>query len=97
MIKDLEGFIDKPWHDVSQYSIGYGCSTTYAEKYGFDPKELSKEESFEKNRAFCRKILPTCEEFGVNVLVENSCKINMGDMYYPNSAKDILEFLSWRL
>ena len=58
-------------------------------------KELSKEESFEKNRAFCRKILPTCEEFGVNVLVENSCKINMGDMYYPNSAKDILEFLSF--
>lgn len=57
-------------------------------------KGLSKEESFEKNSAFCRKFLPTCEKFGVNVLVENSCQVNMRDMYYPNSAKDILEFLS---
>ncbi|MBQ8342170.1 MAG: sugar phosphate isomerase/epimerase [Clostridia bacterium] len=57
-------------------------------------KGLSKEESFEKNSAFCRKFLPTCEKHGVNILVENSCQINMGDMYYPNSAKDILEFLS---
>ena len=45
MIKDLEGFIEKPWHDVSQYSIGYGCSTTYAEKYGFSSEQLSKEEA----------------------------------------------------
>jgi len=45
MIKDLEGYIEKPWHDVSQYSIGYGCSTAYAEKYGFDSEQLSKEEA----------------------------------------------------
>ena len=32
MLKALEGFIERPWHDVSQYSIGYGCSTTYANK-----------------------------------------------------------------
>ena len=57
-------------------------------------KDLSKEESFEKNTAFCRKFLHTCEEFDVNILVENSCQVNMGDLYYPNSAKDILEFLS---
>jgi len=58
-------------------------------------KNLSKEESFEKNRAYCRKFLPTAEACGVNILVENSCQINMGDMYYPNSAADILEFLSY--
>ncbi len=62
--------------------------------FGF-AKGLSKEESFEKNREFCRKLLPTCEEFGVNLLMENSCQVNMGDIYYPNSAKDILEFLAF--
>lgn len=45
MIQDLEGFIEKPWHDVSQYSIGYGCSTTYAKKYGFSTTYLSKDEA----------------------------------------------------
>ncbi len=58
-------------------------------------KGLSKEESFEQNRAYCRKFLPTAEACGVNILVENSCAVNMGEMYYPNSAEDILAFLSY--
>ena len=45
MIQDLEGYIAKPWHDVSQYSIGYGCSTDYARKYGFSTDYLSEEEA----------------------------------------------------
>lgn len=45
MIQDLEGFVASPWHDVSQYSIGYGCSTSYAKKYGFDTSNLSEEEA----------------------------------------------------
>ena len=45
MIKDLEGFIKTPTWDVAQYSVGYGCSSTYAEKYGFDPTGMSEEEA----------------------------------------------------
>ena len=45
MIQELEGYIASPWYDVSQYSIGYGCSTSYAEKYGFSTEYLSKEEA----------------------------------------------------
>lgn len=45
MIQDLEGFIGQPWHDVSQYSIGYGCSTAYAEKYGFPTDSITKEQA----------------------------------------------------
>lgn len=58
-------------------------------------KGLSKEESFECNRAYCRQFLPVAQEYGVNILAENSCAVNMQDMYYPNSAQDILDFLSF--
>ena len=44
MIKDLEGFIKTPTWDVAQHSVGYGCSTDYAQKYGFDPSGMTKEE-----------------------------------------------------
>lgn len=43
-IKDQEGFIPSAKWDVAQYSIGYGCSTAYAQKYGFSTKNLSEEE-----------------------------------------------------
>lgn len=45
MIKDLEGFIQRPTWDVGQYSVGYGCSSTYAEKYGFDPNSMTKDQA----------------------------------------------------
>jgi sugar phosphate isomerase/epimerase len=57
--------------------------------------ELSKEQSFERNRDYCRKFLPAAEDCNVNILVENSCAVNMPNEYYPNSATDILEFLSY--
>lgn len=44
MIQSLEGFVGEPWHDVSQYSIGYGCSTEYAKKYGFSTDSITKEQ-----------------------------------------------------
>ena len=56
---------------------------------------ISKEEWFEKNKAFYEKLLPTAEKCGVNVLCENSTKINMGDMYYINSGKDMREFIDY--
>ena len=43
----MEGFVNKPILDVSQYSIGYGCSTVYAEKYGFSTTSITKEEAYE--------------------------------------------------
>lgn len=45
MIKDLEGFISTAYMDVSQYSIGYGCSTEYAKKYGFSTTSITQDEA----------------------------------------------------
>lgn len=45
MLQDMEGYIAQPKWDASQMSIGYGCSTVYAEKYGFSTQQLSKEEA----------------------------------------------------
>lgn len=56
-------------------------------------KGISKEEWFEKNKAFYEKLFPTMEQCGVNVLCENSTKSNMGDRYFINSGKDMLEFI----
>lgn len=45
MIKSIEGCINRPMSDYSQYSIGYGCSTEFAERYGFSTTYLSTEEA----------------------------------------------------
>lgn len=44
-IKSREGFVNTPYLDVSQMSIGYGCSTVYAEKYGFSTSSITVEEA----------------------------------------------------
>ena len=44
-IKGREGFVSTPVWDVSQRSIGYGCSTVYAEKYGFSTEKITKEDA----------------------------------------------------
>ena len=54
---------------------------------------LSKEEWFEKNRAFFMQFLPTAEKLGVNVLTENSTDANMRGQYFANSGKDMVEFI----
>ncbi|MBQ3221124.1 MAG: sugar phosphate isomerase/epimerase [Clostridia bacterium] len=56
---------------------------------------LSKEEWFEKNKAFYAKLFPVMEKCGVCVLCENSTKANMGDMYFINSGKDMYEFIKF--
>lgn len=45
MIQELENYIGTPMWDVSQSSIGYGCSTDFAKKYGFSTTELSEGEA----------------------------------------------------
>lgn len=54
---------------------------------------ISKEEWFEKNRAFFMRFLPTAEELGVNILTENSTDANMRGQYFANSGKDMVEFI----
>lgn len=61
---------------------------------GFE-KGISKEEWFEKNREFYKRLFPAMESCGVNVLIENSTAANMGDMYFCNSGKDMVEFLEY--
>ena len=56
---------------------------------------ISKEEWFERNREFYRVLFPYMEHCGVNVLIENSTRANMGEMYFTNTGKDMREFLSF--
>ena len=56
-------------------------------------KGVSKEEWFEKNRLFYKRLFPAMEKCGVNVLIENSTAANMKDKYFVNSGKDMLKFL----
>jgi len=56
---------------------------------------LSKEEWFEKNKAFYEKLLPTAERCGVNILCENSTKSNMGQQYFINNGRDMREFIEF--
>lgn len=56
---------------------------------------LTKEEWFEKNKAFYSRLFPMMEETGVNVLVENSTKVNTKGRYCANSGKDMVEFLNY--
>ncbi len=58
-------------------------------------RDGSKEDWFEQNREFYKKLFPAMEEYGVNVLIENSTKANMGSMYWANSGKDMVEFLDF--
>ena len=56
-------------------------------------RDLSKEEFFLQNRAFYHSLIPVMEETGVNVLVENSTRANMGDMFYLYTGEDMVEFV----
>ena len=56
---------------------------------------LTKEEWFEKNKAFYGRLIPMMEKTGVNVLVENSTQANTKGRYWANSGKDMVEFLNY--
>ena len=43
MLKTMEGYLQKPKGDYLQYSIGYGCNTSYLRKY-YDKLDISKED-----------------------------------------------------
>ena len=56
---------------------------------------ISKEEWFEKNKAFYQKLFPAMERHGINVLCENSTKANLGSRYFINTGKDMREFIEY--
>jgi len=56
---------------------------------------IGKETWFEENKAFYTKLFPEMERTGVNVLVENSTKANMGDMYHAISGQEMKEFVEY--
>lgn len=62
-IKAREGFLNKPYMDVSQLSIGYGCSTVYAEKYGFSTKSITEDEASQLLLCVLGEMEQALEEF----------------------------------
>lgn len=56
---------------------------------------MSKEEWFEKNKAFYEKLFPVMEACGVNVLCENSTRANMKERYFINTGRDMREFIEY--
>ncbi len=56
---------------------------------------IGKEEYFEKNLEFLKLLYPHMEEYGVNVLIENSTKVNTGGAYFFFDGADMKEFLDY--
>lgn len=57
--------------------------------------DLTKEQWFEENKKFYEKLFPTMERCGVNVLCENTTRLNMGKKYFIISGKDTREFVKF--
>ena len=51
---------------------------------------LSREETFEKNKAFFMPLLERAEKYGVNILVENFNKMHYDDIFWIDNAADLL-------
>ena len=56
---------------------------------------LSKEEYFEQNMLFLRRLFPVLDSTGVRLLIENSTKANMGERYYFLTGSDMKEFIEY--
>ena len=58
-------------------------------------KNISKEETFERNRRFYNEVLETAEDTGVNVLTENFNKMFRDDMYWIDNIKEQRELIDF--
>lgn len=56
---------------------------------------ISKDEFFDRNKAFFEKLIPTMERCGVNVLCENSSTVNSGSKYALKNGKDLRQFIEY--
>lgn len=58
-------------------------------------KDIGKEQYFEENLAFYKRLFPAMEKSRVNVLIENSSKTNLGEYYYFFTGKQMVDFLQY--
>jgi len=58
-------------------------------------KGISKEDYFKKNLEVIELFFPAMEKFGVNLLVENSTKVNMGGEYFFYTGEEMREFCEY--
>lgn len=56
---------------------------------------LTKDDTFELNRKFYLELLKVAEEYGVNILAENFCQMFIPGVYWPDTAKDLLELVEF--
>lgn len=54
---------------------------------------LSREETFERNKAFFLPLLERAERYKINILVENFNKMDTADTYWIDNAPDLLEMI----
>ncbi|MBR5307568.1 MAG: sugar phosphate isomerase/epimerase [Clostridia bacterium] len=54
---------------------------------------FTKEAFLEKNVKFFSEFYPLLEEYGVNLLCENTTKKNMPNWYFPTTGKEMVEFV----
>ncbi len=50
---------------------------------------------FAENKKFIDALIPTMEQTGVNVLIENSCRVNMGEQYFFMTGAEMKAFLRY--
>lgn len=62
---------------------------------GYNNAVTDKDEWFEKNRAFYRELIPIMEATGVEVLCENTTKVNMPGCYFIINGKETREFVEF--
>ena len=62
---------------------------------GYNKEMTDKDEWFEQNRKFYRELIPAMETYGVEVLCENTTKVNMPNWYFIVSGKETREFVEF--
>jgi len=55
----------------------------------------SLDRTFEANKEFYMKLLPTAEKYGINILVENFNKMAVNNMYWIDNAPDQLALIEY--
>ncbi len=58
-------------------------------------KDISKDECFERNREFYRRLIPTAEKYGVEILIENFNKMKKNDIYWVDNAADLCDMVDY--
>lgn len=90
--EDFEPLIESTIRTIEACSI-LGIETTVFHT-GME-KGISKEDYFKKNLDVLELFFPAMEKYGVNLLIENSAKVNMGGEYFFYTGEDMREFCEY--